>query len=110
MFLVAPVVELQHGSVEIEVGNNLSLSAMITNFNYPLTSITWTFNDGTITNGQDRVILDLPSSLLQPPLMSTLQRSLVIPIDSGTYTVTATNPVGSSEESFTVTVTGKVNM
>ena len=94
-------------SIEIEAGSNLSLAVRITTFNSPLTSITWTFNDANIIDGQDRNILIIPSLTDQAPVISTVQRSFVVPIDSGMYSISATNPVGNSVISFNVTVRGK---
>ena len=108
--VVEPVVELYQDvneSIEIEAGNNLSLAVRITTFNYPLTSIIWTFNDANINDGQDRNILIIPSLTDQAPVISTIQRSFVVPIDSGMYSINATNPVGNSVISFNATVRGK---
>ena len=97
-------------SIEIEAGKNLSLAVRITTFNYPLTNITWTFNDANIIDGQDRNILTIPSLTEPAPVISTIQRSFVVPIDSGMYSISATNPVGNSVISFNVTVRGKENI
>ena len=110
--VVAPVVELYqdvNASIEIEAGNKLSLAVRITTFNYPLTSIIWTFNDAYIIDGQDRNILIIPPLTDQAPVISTILRSFVVPIDSGMYSISATNPVGNSVISFNVTVRGKEN-
>ena len=58
-------------------------------------------------NGQDRVNLTLPALSAQAPVMSSLQRTLVTPVDSGDYKLIASNPAGSNELSISVTVTGK---
>ena len=95
------------GPTEIPIGNTLSLSAEIANYNLPLTSVRWSFNNESLINGQDRFNLTLPSLSVQAPVMSSLQRTSVIPVDSGDYKLIASNPAGSNELSISVTVTGK---
>ena len=94
------------GQTEIPIGNTLSLSAEITIYNLPLTSVRWSFNNKSLINGQDRVNLTLPSLSAQAPVMSSLQRTSAIPVDSGSYKLIASNPAGSNELSIPVTVTG----
>ena len=106
---VAPIVELgsqDQESPEVLAGNNLTLSVNITTFNLPLTNIMWTRNDDTIISGQDRITVSNPSLSAPVPVMSTLMRSSVIPLDDGNYTITATNPAGSNMYTFRVPVTG----
>ena len=105
---MAPVVVNPTGQTEIPVGTTLSLSADITTYNLPFTNITWSFKDEALTNGLYRVTFIIPSLSEQAPVMSSLQRTSVIPVDSGVYKLTASNPAGSSEVSISVTVTGKV--
>ena len=104
---MAPVVVNLTGQAEIPVGTMLSLSANITTYNLPLTSVTWSFNDETLVHEQDRVTLTIPPLSRQAPVMSSLQRTSVIPVDSGEYKLTASNPAGSGELPISVTVTGK---
>ena len=95
------------GQTEIPIGSTLSLSAKITIYNLPLTSIRWSFNNESLMNGQDRVNLTVPALSAQAPVMSSLQRTVVTPVDSGDYKLIASNPAGSNELSISVTVTGK---
>ena len=67
----------------------------------------WTHNDDTIISGQDRITVSNPPLSAPAPVMSTLMRSSVIPLDAGNYTITATNPAGSNMYTFRVAVTGK---
>ena len=94
------------GQTEIPVGHTLSLSAEITTYNLSLINITWLFNNETLSNGQDRVNLTMTCLSEEAPLISSLLRTSVIPVDSGEYKVIASNLTGSSELSIPVTVTG----
>ena len=93
---------------EIETGNTLSLVVNITAFNLDLTSITWSHNGVYLMSGQDRISINSPSLSTPAPASSTLERTSVVPLDAGEYTVSATNPAGSSNFTFQVVVTGKV--
>ena len=92
-------------SPELEAENDLMLSVNITRFNLALTNITWSHGGNILTSGVDRVTINT-SSLTSPPVMSTLQRTSLIPLDLGIYIVTATNPVGSVTFTFDVEVSG----
>ena len=93
-------------SPELEAGNDLMLSVNITRFNLPLTNITWSHAGNILTSGVDRVSITTSSPLTSPPVMSTLQRTSLIPLDFGIYVVTATNPVGNDSLTFDVEVPG----
>ena len=108
-YTVALSVELAAGQVtspELEAGNDLMLSVNITRFNLGLTIITWIHGGNILTSGVDRVTITTSSPLTSPPVMSTLQRTSLIPLDFGMYVVTATNPVGSATFTFDVEVSG----
>ena len=108
-FLVAPIInDNLFGSSEVQVGNELTLSVIITTFNLALTSITWMHNGNTIISGQDRINITNPSLSAPAPVTSTLVRISVIPFDAGNYKVTATNPAGSGTLTVAVVVTGKI--
>lgn len=94
-------------SLEISAANNLTLSVNITKFNVPLTNITWTHGGNILNSGVDRVTVTNSLSLLLSPVMSTLHLTSLIPLDSGLYTITSSNPVGSRSLTFNVTVTGE---
>ena len=96
----------QVASPELEAGNDLMLSVNITRFNFPLTNITWSHGGNILTSGIDRVSITTSSPLTSPPVMSTLQRTSLIPLDLGMYIVTATNPVGSATFTFNLEVSG----
>ena len=93
---------------EIEVGSTLSLVVNIGAFNLDLTDITWSHNGSILTSGQNRITITSPSLSTPAPGSSTLERATVIPVDAGEYTVSATNPAGSSNFTFQVAVTGKI--
>ncbi len=106
--LVRPSIALSTGhnqTVQLQAGNDLMLSVNITRFNLPLTNITWN-HSGNILNDGDRVTITTSPSLNTPPVISTLQRISLIPIDFGTYIVIATNDVGSATFTFNVDVPG----
>ena len=108
-YTVAPSVELAAGQVaspELEAGNDLMLSVNITRFNLGLTNITWSHGGNIITSGVGRVTITTSSPLTSPPVMSTLQRTSLIPLDFGMYVITATNPVSSDTFTFDVEVPG----
>ena len=91
----------------VEAGNNLTLSVNITRFNRPLTSITWSHSGNVLTDGVDRVTINSPT-VDSPPVISTLQRFSLIPLDFGMYLVNVTNEVGSDTFTFDVEVPGIV--
>ena len=93
-------------SPELEAGNDLMLSVNITRFNLPLTNITWSHAGNILTSDVDRVSITTSPPLTSPPVMSTLQRTSLIPLDFGIYVVTATNPVGNDSLTFDVEVPG----
>ena len=102
---VAPVTPGDE-SMTVIVGEELSLSVTITDFNLPIT-VTWRQDGDELMSGVDRVTITT-ESLDTPPAMSTMVRNPVVSlVDAGVYTVTATNPAGDSVTTFTVTVTGK---
>ena len=112
LFVVSPRITLLYGQtnyVSIDAGNNLTLSAIIEEYNSPLTSIMWSHNDVPVYNGDDRIITGLNSSMsAMPPVMATLQRMSLIPLDAGRYTITAANDVGSITMTFNVTIYSKL--
>jgi len=93
---------------EIEAGSTFSLVVNIGAFNLALTDITWSYNEANFMSGQDRITITSPSFSTLGPVSSTLERTSVIPLDAGEYTVSATNPAGSSNFTFQVSVTGKI--
>ena len=108
-YTVAPSVELAAGQItspELEAGNDLMLSVNIARFNLPLTNITWSHGGNILTSGVGRVTITTSSPLTSPPVMSTLQRTSLIPLDFGMYVITATNPVGNDTFTFDVEVPG----
>ena len=105
---MAPSLVLRNGqsqSISVTVGTNFSLTVSIIRFNLPLTSITWTHNGESII---ERVNITELSSPGQASVTALLQRTSVIPLDTGSYVITAINPVGSETFEFNVIVTGKL--
>ncbi len=97
----------QSMNAELEVGNDLSLSVNILNFNIPLSEVTWSHSGNLLTPGVDRVSITTDSSLMFPPVMSTLRRTSIQPLDFGVYVVTAISPVGNVSFTFNVLLQGK---
>ncbi len=107
--VVAPSVVLGDGQIArpiIDAVSVLNLTVSIGRFNLRLTDITWTHNGSILMNKEGRVTIINPNLPDQAPVMSSLQRNPLIPLDAGDYTVTATNPVNSDNLTFSVIVTG----
>ena len=112
-YLVPPEVSIEGElteTPEIEAGSTLSLAVNISAFNLDLTNITWSHNGTNLMSvqGQNRISITSSSLSTPAPVSSTLERTSVIPLDAGEYTVSANNPAGSSNFTFQVVVTGKV--
>ena len=111
-FAVRPKVMLDEGQVlspKVVAGDNLTLSVLIVDFNLPLTDVSWTHERNIIITGKDRDTIT-NSSFSLAPVMSTLQRTAVNPLDSGSYVIMATNKAGSLLLTFSVTVTGEIGV
>ena len=93
---------------EVVVGSTLSAVVNIGAFNLDLAYITWSHNGSNLMTGHDRITITSPSLSTPAPVSSTLERASVIPVDAGEYTVSASNPAGSSNFTFQVSVIGKV--
>ena len=95
-------------TVEVTVGSALTLMVGITEFNLPLTSITWMEDGQVLMNNTDNIIIITHGNLEAPPTTSTLVHDPIqSPIENGTYEVTVVNPAGQSTTTFTVIVNGK---
>ena len=94
-------------TVQVTVGNALTLTVNITEFNRPLTEITWTEDGKMLINNTDNIIIT-HGSFAAPPTTSTLVRDPIqSPMNGGTYELTVMNPAGASMTTFNVTVNGK---
>ena len=92
-------------NVTVVAGSNLTLSIVILRHNLPLNEIVWSQNENLLTNGSDRITVDTETPIsAPPPIAVTLQRTSVIPFDSGIYTVTASNSVGNASLSLNVSI------
>ena len=88
-------------------GTPLVLAVTITEFNLPLTDITW-FIDGTPATGANERISITNTSTATPPAFSTLTLDPVqFPAEGGLYSVTVVNPAGMDTTAFNVTVSCK---
>ncbi len=94
-------------SVDVTVGDPLVLTVNITDFNLPLTEVTWEGVGGvTLTNTTPRVTI-VTSDLQVDPASSTLTLDMVVSLmDQGQYRATAINPAGNTSTTFDVTVLG----
>ena len=80
---------------------------IITQFNLPLTEITW-FIDGTPATEANERLSITNTSTATPPATSTLTLdSVQFPAEGGLYSVTAVNPAGMVTTAFNVTVSCK---
>ena len=94
-------------TVEVTVGSPLTLMVGITQFNMPLTSITWMEDGQVLMNNTDNIIIT-HGSFEAPPTTSTLVRDPIqSPMDNGTYEITVVNPAGESMTTYTIIVNGK---
>ena len=94
-------------TVNVTVGSALTLMVDITEFNLPLTSITWMEDGQVLMNNTDNIIIT-HGSFAAPPTTSTLVRDPIqSPMDNGTYEITVVNPAGENMTTYTVTVNGK---
>ena len=96
-------------SPQVIAGDDLTLTVSIVDFNLPLANVSWTHQDNIIISGKYRDTIT-NSYLSLAPVMSTLQRTAVNPLDSGSYVIMATNPAGSQVLTYTVTVTGEIGV
>ena len=113
--LVPPLVQIasrQTAFQSIIVGRILNLSVTITIFNVPLTSVTWTHEENTLTSSMDRVTIDTSSELpaTSGPIMSTLQVGAVEGEDSGRYTAIASHHSRNSMVHFNINITGELSI
>ena len=96
--------------IEVAVASTLTLTVTITDFNLPLTDITW-FIDGvpaTAITGRTGVLTITNTSTTSPPATTTLTLDPVqLPSESGLYSVTAINLAGNVTTNFNVTVSGE---
>ena len=94
-------------TVNVTVGDNLTLMVDITEFNLPLDSVTWMEDGQLLMNNTDNIVIT-HGSFEAPPTTSTLVRDPIqSPTDNGTYEVTVVNPAGQSMTTFTVIVNGR---
>ncbi len=108
--IVDPTLPADGADIEFVVGSILTLTVTITDFNLPLTEITW-FIDGvpaTAVSGRAGVLTITNTSTTSPPATTTLTLDPVqLPRESGLYSVTAFNPAGMDTTTFNVTITGE---
>ena len=106
MPIVGPVLS-SATNIEVTTGTPLSFAVIITDFNLPLTEITW-YIDGTPATTEIERITITNTSTTSPPATSTLTLDPVqLPIESGLYSVTVVNPAGMATTTFAVSVSGK---
>ena len=93
--------------MRVVVGANQTLPVDITDFNQPLTAVTWSRGATELTNTTARVTI-INSDLSIPPATSMLTVSPVVSpsADEGRYTVTAESPAGTSDVFFDVNIFG----
>jgi hypothetical protein len=108
--LVRPV-SGQNLTLQVIVGEDLTLSVSVSGFNLPITSITWTHR-GSILTEEDRVTITnsptLPSA--SSPVISTLAVTAITPANAGKYSVKAFNHMEQATLTFRVIVACKKNI
>ena len=90
-------------NVTVVVGNSLTLSC--TSRGSPPDTFTW-MKDGTVIDPQPNVVT-LAHDNTTANFQTNYTISNVITSDSGTYTCTVTNPIGSDNKTISVVVTGE---
>ena len=94
--------------MDATVGDSLSLTVTITDFNLPVDTIVWMFNGDVVNNNTALFTVFINGGLDEPPPTTTLQLSTVSNLtNEGMYTVDVTNRAGNSVSVFDVTVLGK---
>ena len=95
--------------VEVMVGTarvNLTLTVTITDFNLPLTEISWFIDDDPVIERPGIVITN--TSINSPPATSTLElRPIRFTSEGGLYSVIVANPAGNDTTVFNVMVTSE---
>ncbi len=92
---------------ELNEGNDLNITVIIDDFTLPITNILWTKLGGTLSNNQSKANILTDVSMQTAPVSSTVQLlSSVVPMDSGSYSVTAVNAAGNDTFIFNLRVTG----
>jgi len=90
----------------VVVGDSLTLSC--TSRGSPPDTFTW-MKDGTVIDPQPNVVTLAHDSTIAN-FQTNYTISNVITSDSGTYTCTATNPIGSDTENINIVVTGELRL
>ena len=93
--------------MQVVIGANLILAVDITDFNQPLTAVTWRRGGVELTNDTARVTV-INSDLSIAPATSELTVSpVMIPeADGGVYVVSAESPAGTCDVIFFIEVFG----
>ena len=113
---VAPMLSLDQFA-EVVVGDDLVLNTTFTEFNLPITNVSWTRNGEMVTSATDRITISISGTAIDIDITGTIALNETITLtvspvnassDGGTYIVTATNEAGSDMTVFTVNVTGEL--
>ena len=84
--------------MDVVVGADLSLAVDITDFNQPLTAVTWSRGGVQITNATTGVtIINSDLSIALATSMLTVSPVVSPAADGGQYTVSAESPAGTSD-------------
>lgn len=92
----------------VKTGEEVFLSVSISEFNLPLTSISWRHQGNKLVNdGRVDITHNTTFPMDSHPVLSTLHFYSVEPYDSGSYEIIASTSTGSEILPFTLTVIGK---
>ena len=94
-------------SIEVVTDTALTLTVNITGFNLPLTDISWFIDGVQATDGTGNIMITNANTDKPPATSTFILDSVQLPIESGLYSVVATNDAGSDMTIFNVTVTCK---
>jgi len=101
-YTAAPVIDPPSSNITVAVGSPLTLSC--TSRSSPPDTFTWRKDSGPIV--QSTSIATVTHNSTSAVFRADYSINSVTTSDSGTYTCTVTNPIGSDSETITVTVIG----
>ena len=104
LYTVAPMIDTPSSlSVTVNVGDTLTLSC--TSQRSPPDTFTWRRDNGPVLQSTTTEVTYNPSSAV---FRSMYSKNMATTSDSGTYTCTVTNPIGSHSATITVSINSKL--
>ena len=94
-------------SVEVVTDTTLTLTVIITEFNLPLTDISWFVDGVQAIDGTENIMITNANTDTPLATSTFIIDPVQFPTERGLYSVVATNDAGSDMTTFNVTVTCK---